>query len=346
MSANLNKKDGKVSLLNATGKKAWHGMGRVLDEPVTAEEALKEAQLDFKVEGIPMYVPMSLLNKEKLPNGHNAMIVPNHFANIRMDTQEILGVVGNRYKVLQNADAFKFFDSVVGRDEAVYETAGVLGKGEKVWISAKLPAHIGIMGSDDEIEFYTTLFNSHDGSSSIFAMLHTIAIVCENTLNASISQAQSQGKVVRIRHTISAEANLAEASKILGLHNKLTEELSEVFNVFAKTKSTGIVEKALLDTLFPLPLEETDRTPRNVKQREALVRSINEGVGQDLEVRKGTIWGLYNGLTNYLDHQKSYGDGKKLESVWLGNSSRLRQQGFNLCYDYSINGKLTEKVGI
>lgn len=89
--------------------------------------------------------------------------VPNFFATIRADTEQVLGVVGNDYEVVQNRYAFSFFDAIVGGGDGIlYETAGALGNSERVFITAKLPDYIRV-GTKDWIEQYLFLTTKHDG---------------------------------------------------------------------------------------------------------------------------------------------------------------------------------------
>ena len=326
MAHNLNFRDGKVSFLNATGKPAWHGFGTVLDNPATADEALLMAQLDFTVEKTPIF----------LSHGNK---VPDHFATVRTDTRQVLGVVGSRYKVLQNTEAFSFFDPMVDRSEACYVTAGALGKGEKIWIMAKLPAHICIKGMD-EIECYTTIMNSHDGSSAIQAFLHTEAIVCNNTLDVALRQGIKLNRFIGIKHTHSALEKLNEASRILGIHNLLVQELNEAFSLLANTPITARQEKEFVEAFLPTQQSGKQlRKPKNAVQREHLLAAIHTGTGQQLPARQGTAWGLFNGATYWIDHMKSYQEGKKLDSIWFGNSSRLRQRAFDMLLDFAADKK-------
>lgn len=52
-------------------------------------------------------------------------------ANVRSDTSEILGVVTNRYTVIQNREAFAFLANLLG-GELAFETAGSL-HGDDIW---------------------------------------------------------------------------------------------------------------------------------------------------------------------------------------------------------------------
>jgi phage/plasmid-like protein (TIGR03299 family) len=126
------------------------------------------------------------------------IVSDNSFYTYRPDTDAILGdKLGAEYEVIQNVDAFSFFDSIVGGDGIQYETAGALGKGERIFITAKLPNYIKV-GNDDLIEQYLFLTTSHDGFGSITAAFTPIRIVCANTLNAAM---QSRNNSIKIRHT-------------------------------------------------------------------------------------------------------------------------------------------------
>ena len=199
------------------GETPWHELATKLDRPATAHEAIKAAQLDYQVEKKPLRA--IVYHTRHSP-------VDDHYATVRMDTREVLGIVGNRYSPIQNRDAFSFFDSLVGSDEAIYHTAGALGKGERIWILAKLPSYIKVKG-EDIVEKYLLLTNSHDGSSLVRAKLTPVRVVCSNTLTAALDGMEEE---VRIRHTPNSTAKLEQAHKLLGLTNSLYDQLEIIFN--------------------------------------------------------------------------------------------------------------------
>lgn len=182
------------------------------------------------------------------------MKVPNYFANIRTDNNTVLGVVGKDYHIVQNREAFSFFDSIVGGGNGIlYETAGAMGNGERIFITAKLPDYIRVGNGDDITEKYIFLTTSHDGSGSITAAFTPIRVVCQNTLNASL---RNMSNVVRIRHTSGAKQRLEDAHKVMGLANKLSTQLEETFNYWAKIK-IGDAEMKKLIQLALCPNKET-----------------------------------------------------------------------------------------
>ncbi len=125
--------DGRASMMYV-GTKPWHGLGVELGAPATAAEATQAAGLDYDVELAP------LCTRDGIP-------VPQRKAVIRGDTQEALGVVGNNYVPIQNRHCFNFLDAVVADGGLKYHTAGALGRGEWVWLLAKLPDHIRVRGT-------------------------------------------------------------------------------------------------------------------------------------------------------------------------------------------------------
>src|SRR5690606_31055111 len=194
---NFNEQTGRHSFFSVQ-QKAWHGLGQIVEQYPTSEEAIVDAGLDDVVINCPLFTQgrtMSIGENGELIEA-NDILVPNSFATLRTDTNTPLGVVGKDYHLVQNREAFNFFDAIVGGGEGIlYETAGALGNGERIFITAKLPDYIRVGNGDDVTEKYIFLTTSHDGSGSITAAFTPIRIVCQNTLNASL---RSMTNVVRI----------------------------------------------------------------------------------------------------------------------------------------------------
>ena len=309
----VNQETGKASMFYV-GEVPWHQLGTLLDNPATSQEAIEAAGLDFDVELKPIH---TYVDFEEKP-------IPNKYATVRSDTNDVLGVVGARYQPIQNREAFTFFDALVGEDEAIYHTAGVLGKGERIWILAKLPDHIKV-GKKDIVDKYLLLTNSHDGSSVVRAKLTPIRVVCNNTLSVALTGTEQE---VRIRHTASAVDKLEEAHKLLGLTNNLYEQLDGIFNKMALRK---ISEKQLMDyvkTLVPENPEAKHQT-RNENIRNSILDLHETGLGAELA--RGSAWSAYNALVEYVDHvQGSKNPDKHLKSIWFGGGERLKLQAFKL----------------
>jgi phage/plasmid-like protein (TIGR03299 family) len=177
---NYNEQTGKHSFFSVK-EKAWHNLGQIISDYPTSAEAIKHAGLNYRVEKRPLFT----YDTENFTGDSDTDImipeieVPDFYATVRTDTDEVLGVVGNDYEVVQNVNAFDFFDAIVGgKDGILYETAGALGKGQRIFITAKLPNYIRI-GRDGLIEQYLFLTTSHDGYGSITAAFTPVRICCD-----------------------------------------------------------------------------------------------------------------------------------------------------------------------
>lgn len=322
MSHQINVENGRANVM-VVGKPAWHNLGQVLSNPATAEQAIVEAGLNFPVEKKPIFL-------------EDGTRIPNRFAVVRTDVNRPLGVVTGRYEVLQNTDAFRFFDSVVERDEAVYHSAGVLGQGERIWIMAKMPEHISIAGVDD-VNVYVTLLSGHDGKTGVYGFVHLERIVCNNTLQVAIRQGKNMNKFVKFGHRSGIIDRISDGASLLGIVNSYRQDMDEIFTTLSRKKVDTAYTNAFVKSLFPAMPDEVvaqmKRTPAFKIQRDQLLDAIETGAGQDMPTANGTAWGLFNGVTYWIDHvKKGTGDSasKKQASIWFGDGARVRQRAFDL----------------
>lgn len=208
MSHELDMSTGEPAVFVA-GEPAWHKLGRVIEKATTSSEAIRLAGLDWKVEQWP-------LNATD-PSTWRSVKVSEHVANVRQDTRAVLGVVGRNYKPFQNIDAFDFLDSIVGDRLAIYETAGSLRGGRKIWMLVRVPREYRA-GRDDLIKPFLLLVNSHDGSTTLRMLATTIRVVCQNTLNLALQEAGSEG--LSIRHHSGLDERVASSAARLSVPSK------------------------------------------------------------------------------------------------------------------------------
>ena len=261
------------NMVSTKGIVPWHKLGVVVPQQlVTAEEIIKAIGFDFRV--------TKRQNMTSITRNHQEVLVAlnDSYSTIRVNkdgSESVLsGRVGRNYTPIQNVDAFGFFDNVVGKGEAIYETAGILKQGKAVFLLASLPDYIKILGSDeDKIKQYVLLANWHDGTSALLAMLTPIRVVCNNTLNMALSGAQSQ---VAIRHTINADERMKEAAKTMGIVNQYAVEMEKAFNQMVLTKVTSDDIIAYVESLFPTVKDATDRIAENAKERRETVMQLVE----------------------------------------------------------------------
>jgi phage/plasmid-like protein (TIGR03299 family) len=332
---NYNEQTAKHSFFSVK-EKAWHNLGQIIQDYPTSAEAIHYAGLDYEVEKRKLFTP-NLQDR--------TIEVPNYFSTVRTDNDAVLGVVGKDYQIVQNRDAFSFFDATVGGDGILYETAGALGKGERIFITAKLPNYIRV-GKDDLIEKYLFLTTSHDGSGSITAAFTPIRIVCANTLNAAL---RNQSNTVRIRHTSNAKQRLEQAHKVMGISDILSVQMQAIFNYWAKIRISDNEVKKLIQSALA-PSKEVLKNLQDGKEDElsscftnmvdsAFSYAMSDST-QLMDTTKGTVFGAYNAITGYFQNVRSYKDDEaKLSSLLMGGTGQLRaQSAFNLCTDFAGKG--------
>jgi phage/plasmid-like protein (TIGR03299 family) len=260
------------------GKTPWHGLGTELPSLATAQEAIEAARLNWTVTIEPQV--------------RKGIEIPGKNWTVRDDTDTVLGVVGDQYRVLQNEDAFRFFDAVTQDPHGPkYEVAGSLWNGRKVWLLAKLPDVLEVVPGDI-VEPYILLSNSHDGSSAIRIMETPIRVVCQNTLNMAHS---GQGRSIKVRHSGDIMLKVNRVQDALGIIRQTFAETLEVFQALAKVEPTAAQVERVLTTLFP-----DTKTDRAKLQRERVMSLADHGKGNERVA--GSAWGLYNGITELVDH--------------------------------------------
>ncbi len=328
-------------------ERAWHGLGKIVDQYPTSAEAIKFAGLNYRVEKRPLFT-YDTENHTGDPDTDlliPEIEVPNYFATIRTDTEQVLGVVGKDYEVVQNVDAFEFFDAIVGGGDGIlYETAGALGKGERIFITAKLPGYVRI-GREDLLEQYLFLTTSHDGFGSITAAFTPIRVVCNNTLNAAM---RNHTNAIKIRHTASANDRLKTAHELMGISSTLSAELQGIFNQWAQVRITDKEVKKLIQIAMAPNKEvlknlEAGKTDELSTTYTNIVDKVYEyalsSPTQQMETTAGTVFGAYNAVTGYFQNVRNYKDGEaKFKSIIEGTAKLRAQTAFDLCRDFSKNG--------
>ena len=224
-----------VETMFYTREKPWHGLGTMVAEAPNSKDALRLAGLNWKVLQEPVYT-------------ENEELIQGYKANVRDTDRKVLGVVTDRYKVIQNEEAFAFTDTLLG-EGVRYETAGSLQEGRRVWMLARLPREFIIGG--ERISPYMVFSNTHDGSGAVKTALTPIRVVCNNTLNLALRTAKRSWSMI---HTGDISGKIEEAKNTLLLADEYMTALGQEFEDLRKIK---LSEKQVLDYIkILLPMEE------------------------------------------------------------------------------------------
>ena len=261
-------------------EKPWHGLGTRVEEAPASSDALRMAGLDWNV----------VQRNIQVCGGAK---IQNYKANVRDSDGAVLGVVSDRYKIVQNAEAFEFTDSLIGGDVR-YETAGSLNGGRKIWLLAKLP-ETEIVG--DKTEPYLCFTNTHDGSGAIRACMTPIRVVCNNTLNLALGSAR---RAWSVRHTGDMASKMHEARVCLEMACAYMDELGQTADRLANTTVSRDKLGEILDEMFPITEDSTDREKQNIQKLKDDYMVCY--FAPDIMKFRGTAWGAVNAMSDMISH--------------------------------------------
>ena len=262
----------------------WHGLGtRVMEAPGSGE-ALEVAGLNWKVRQEPIYTD-------------NNLLIPGYKANVRDSDNKVLGVVTDRYKVVQNDEAFAFTDGLLG-EGVRYETAGALLDGRKVWILARMPREFIING--EQISPYLVFSNTHDGSGAIKVAVTPIRVVCNNTLNLALATAKRSWSMV---HTGDVQGKMEEAKQTLFMAEKYMSKLGREFETLRKIELTDRQVMDYIKLLLPYENEDNSLHVRNINRlREDMQRRYFDA--PDLKDVGNNAYRFVNAVSDFATHSE------------------------------------------
>ena len=262
----------------------WHGLGTRVMEAPGSEDALELAGLNWKVRQEPIYTD-------------NNLFIPGYKANVRDLDDKVLGVVTDRYKVVQNDEAFTFTDGLLG-EGVRYETAGALLDGRKVWILARMPREFIING--EQISPYLVFSNTHDGSGAIKVAVTPIRVVCNNTLNLALSTAKRSWSMV---HTGDVQGKMEEAKQTLFMAEKYMSRLGREFENLRKIELTDRQVMDYIKLLLPYENEDNSLHVRNINRlREDMQKRYFDA--PDLKDVGNNAYRFVNAVSDFATHSE------------------------------------------
>ncbi len=261
-------------------EKPWHGLGTMVSEAPNSQEAIQRAGLDWTIDGKPVY------------DGHFNEI-HGFKANTRSTDGKVLGIVSDKYKVVQNYEAFDFTDSLIG-EGLKYETAGSLRGGKTIWLLGKMPERYIL---DDEFEPYICFTNTHDGTGAVRCCMTPVRVVCQNTLNMALRTAKRSWSMI---HRGDITMKLDEARQTLELADLYLKRLDEEADKLANQKMTEGEMHEALNLMFPLDDDATDRQKKTVQEAkdQIIICTLRPDVAKFLN----TKWGFVNAVSDYIGH--------------------------------------------
>ena len=294
----------------------WHGLGTIIQEAPTSKDALRLAGLDWEVKQNPVFT-------------ESGFEIPNYKANVRSSDNSVLGIVTDRYKVVQNHEAFAFTDSIIDSENVFYETAGSLRNGRTIWLLAKMPEK-NILG--DKFDPYMCFTNSHDGTGAVKVCMTPVRVVCNNTLNMALSSAT---RCWSTKHIGDISSKLEEARYTLKMANKYMTKLDEEADKLANQKISEDEIAKILDEMFPIREDDSDRKKAN--KAEAKNQIMICYMAPDIAKFLGTKYGFLNAVSDWCGHAAP----KRMTTEYASNNWGRIMDGhpvFDLAYSLCTKG--------
>lgn len=285
---------------SASGIVPWHGLGEVIKEAPTSEDAIKIAGLDWEVIPKPIY---DEFGRE----------IPGYKVNQRSSDHKNLGIVSNRYRIVQNAEAFAFTDALLG-EGVRYETAGSLASGKRVWMLARLE---NTTICEENMDPFLVFSNCHDGTGAVRVAITPVRVVCQNTLNFALHTADRhwscahkgdiQGKLEEARYTLESADRymkaLEEEFGELKLKKVTEDQVRKMTDELLKVEFKDLVKKATVDA----KVVNLRDYVRQQKFEEKLNRKKNDILNiyfdkPDLKGTEHTAFRFVNAVSDYATH--------------------------------------------
>jgi phage/plasmid-like protein (TIGR03299 family) len=308
-------------MFSASSMVPWHGLGVILDKPPTVEEGIKHAGLDWDVELQPLY----------LKDGREV----RQYATVRKTDGSVFGFVGPGYRVLQNRDAFKWFQPLIDAGSVQLETAGSLRGGKRVWVLASTKSDPIEVVPGDPVVNYLLLSNSHDGTFAIRAGSTKTRVVCSNTL--AMAHRDAASKLIRIYHTKGAQDALERVREILDIANNEFVATAEQYKALTRKNVDQKTLKAYVRKVFVPKFIEDGATDEEIAESTTcarvlpdIVRLYEEGPGSQMLGVSGTMWGAYNAVTAYLSHERGRTQDARVDSLWFGESHNINERALKV----------------
>ena len=271
-----------VETMFYTRQKPWHGLGVEVKEAPTSADALQLAGLDWQVIQEPIYTD-------------SGKQIPGYKANVRDTDHKVLGVVTDRYRIIQNQEAFAFTDELLGNGVR-YETAGSLQEGRKVWLLARLPREYIISG--ERISPYLVFSNTHDGSGAVRVAVTPVRVVCNNTLNLALNTAKRSWSMI---HTGDIKGKIQEAKDTLFMAEEYMDSLGKEFERLRRQKITDQQVNEYIELLLPIENGATTTQAKNiVKLREDLRKRYYDA--PDLKDVGNNAYRFINAVSDFATH--------------------------------------------
>ena len=336
-----------VETMAYAGEVPWHGLGKPVHSNMTPDEMLVAAGIDWTVSKRPAFT----VDKPNCwnindPTGEASFLrCDDSYFLVRDNDNKVLSNCGENYVPFQNKEVMSFFKKFTDAGQMAMDTAGSLSDGERVWGLAKIKKGFKLAGGD-EIEGYLLMANSHKVGTAMTIMFTPIRVVCNNTITLALNQDGMTGKFRMLHLQMFDDDIMTAAEEALGISGTQMELFQQKSEFLAKKRAKqDQVDNFIADMFQPNVLKERGKVMEQVlpplheeftKTSMAVREAIEESPGADLASAKGSWWGVLNGVTYVMDHQKkSKTNDLRLTSAWFGSGANTKRKALDKVMQYA-----------
>lgn len=291
------------------GDTPWHGLGSPLTRGATMTTWKKEAGLNWNVEGAPVEFT------DDQGKGHQ---ITDKQVLYRSDTQEALGVVGHNYKIVQPGEIIDFYEDLVDKFGFALNTAGSLKGGRIIWALAETGEKFKL-GRKDEVNGFMLLSTSNDKTMATRAMFTSVRVVCNNTLSWALRDAKS---AISVTHA--AEFDHIDVKEQLGIYKSSWGDFHNMAKDMSKRKLKDDEALNFLGTIFAKRGKQAEDMLETKTVKAVFDLYKGNAKGSEFASSCDTVWGLVNGVTEYLDHHRGKDPSSRLVNAWFKGGASIK----------------------
>jgi len=313
----------EIESMAYAGATPWHRLGKKVEGDATrnGSDFMVAAGMDWEAHKKPLYI--------KDDNG-DFQVTQDSFAVIRNTDNKYLGTVGAQWDPIQPKFVFDWFQPIVDKGFALYETAGSLRDGRVIFALAKLTAGQGEVVKGDNIERYCLLSTSFDGTLSTRCGFTNVRVVCANTLAIAHDRKNTGNQLLRVKHSPNAKDVLLKIQQTMDLANKQFVATMDTYRFLAKSKivNKNDLKEYVMKVLDITPDDNDTLSTRQANRVQQIVDLTYNGTGA--EISQGTWWNAYNAVTEYLSHSAGRNEDNRYSSLWFGTGADQNRRALEL----------------
>ena len=322
-----------------TRKQSWVQAGTAVNAG-SASEAARQAGLDWTVMLADMEAIVSnKVNEFETLTDHYP--VPKRQAVLKLGkdyNNEVIGVVGDKYKIVQNMEVFSALDTLVDSGDARYTAAGEYNNGANIWMVMELP--MGVQVANDPHAAFLLVQSSHDGSCAVRIRPIIERLFCANQINRIIKGKHKNDYTYVMKHTTNSELSVNDIRNITQLTYDSIQQYETIAGNMLQRKMDDRTVKNIFKSVWALPSEIEHAPEHLLSQGQRRQRTIALN-GRDSawsiysesptqENIRGTAFGAWQAVIEHADHYASGGSDRRAIATISGRNDRIKDKALDI----------------